>query len=222
MKEAMRLDPFHSAGKKNPRIPLPQGERIRAESGIAVGVILFVIAILAVVAIAFSASGNFVGSTLTIDRISKELRSQADLIRAKINECYMNTSNIDHSGGDYYPTTNFPPSTGSGTAVASLTCPTYGSGVDNLWSGQSPATLPTPPTGFDSWYYVNAGDSGGRCIRIQPLAGFVNDNGVRQGIVETAAGFSGLEHVYDPNSSSQRFILWITKPTGPASADCSS
>lgn len=192
------------------------------ESGVAVGVILFVIAILAVVAIAFSAGGNFIGSTLNIDRVSKEVRAQGDLIRAKINECYKNINAIDHSGGDYYPTSNYPTSTGSGTLVESLTCPTYGSGMDNLWTGQSPATLPNPPTGFEKWVYVNAGDSGGRCIRIQPLSGFVNDPSVKQGLVEAAGAFSGLELTFDPNSSSQRFILWLTKPSGAASADCSS
>lgn len=189
-------------------------KRLASDAGIAIGIILFIISILAVLAIAISASGNFMGTTITPDRVYHDTKSQANLIRNKILECYT----YGYDRGDL--TDKYPASTGNGTAVDSLDCPSYTSGQQNLWTGQSPASLPPPPTGFGSWYYVNAGASGGRCIRIQPST--PTDVGIKNGLGQVSSAFAGNELVYDSASSSQRFILWITRPTGTASADCGS
>ncbi len=183
---------------------------------------MFMLAIIAVIGVAMSATGGFNGSMVNADRISAELRSQGDLIKNKIRECYMNFNAVDHSGATGYPSTNFPVSSGSGTDVENLVCPTYGTGNQNLWSGQSQVLLPPPTKGFDKWVYVNAGDVNGRCIRIQPSAGFATDSMVHEGLSLAAGGFSEMERVYDSASASQRLIIWITRPTGAASPDCSS
>jgi hypothetical protein len=196
--------------------------RFSRSSGIAVGIVLFVLAIIAAVATAFSAAGNFTGSTINIDRIKNEVRGQANLIYTKINECYLNVKDVNHSGGSDYSTANYPASVGNGTLVENLDCPTYGASTQNIWTGQSQTPYPPAPDGLGPWYYVNAGDVGGRCIRIQPPAGLVNDPSIRQGLIEAAAGFSDFERSFDSSSSSQRLIFWITRPTGAASADCSS
>lgn len=194
--------------------------RFSPQAGVAVGVILFVLAMLAVVATAYTASGNFTGSTITPERIGRELRAQADLIRTKINECYMNFKDIDHSGVSHLNDTNFPASSGTGTLVESLECPTYGTGTKNLWTGQSSVMLPPPPKGLEKWVYRNAGAIEGRCIRIQPEAANASDNAFKQGMAEAAMAFSDLERTYSSPSPSQRLILWITRPSGTAHADC--
>jgi hypothetical protein len=193
-------------------------QRLHSESGIAIGMILFVISLLAVITIAVSSSGNFMGTTVTPDRVTADIKSQANLIRSKIMECFMNgRSNERGDLADLYPA-----STGAGTAVTDLDCPSFTSGQQNLWTGQSPASLPPPTTGFDPWMYKNAGSVGGRCIRIQPTSGFVNDLGTKNGLAQVSTAFSSNERIYDSGSSSQRLIIWITRPTGAADADCGS
>lgn len=197
--------------------------RPAAEAGIAIGMILFVIAILAVIGVAMSASGNFMGTTVTPDRVVADIKSQANLIRSKILEC--NQYSFDR--GDL--SDKYPESTGTGTLVESLDClafvaqgTTLPSNLTNLWTGAHPSSLPPPTAGFEKWYYKNAGPTGGRCIRIQPLTASATDIGVKNGLAQAATYFSSQEVVYDSNSSSQRFILWITKPSSSAHADCSS
>lgn len=197
--------------------------RLSPQSGIAIGMILFVIAILAVIGIALSATGNFTGTTITPDRVINDIKSQVNLIRSKILEC--NQYAFDR--GDL--SDKYPLSTGSGTLVESLDCLAFvaqgtslPSDLTNLWTGAHPASLPPPTAGFDKWYYANHGASGGRCIRIQPLTASVNDVGIKNGLGQVSGAFSSQEVVYDSNSSSQRFIIWITKPTGTPSANCSS
>jgi hypothetical protein len=200
--------------------------RIHGQSGIAIGIILFFLAMIAVVTIAISAGGNMTGSTITPDRIMMDLKSQTNLIRNKILECTQNAAqrldiNFTNPAGAGY-VSPFPVSTGSGTAIENVECPSYGATVSNLWTGQAPLMLPPPPRGLEKWYYVNAGDMGGRCVRIQPEAGSAADAGIKSGIANTAGAFTSQEITYDPESSSQRFILWITRPTGTTSVDCSS
>lgn len=207
--------------QKNHQVDVASNRRIASDAGIAIGVILFIVAILGVVTVAMSSGSSTVGSTISTDRVRTDIKSQANLIRSKILEC--NQYSFDRGElADKYPS-----STGTGTLVSALHCLAFdstGSTSANtpLWTGAHPATLPPPPTGMDSWYYKNAGASGGRCIRIQPLAPSVNDQGIKNGLSQAFSAFSSQEAVYDSNSSSQRFILWITAPSGAASADCSS
>jgi hypothetical protein len=191
--------------------------RLHHEAGLAIGVILFVIALLAVIAVAMSASGTFTNSTITPDRIMADIKSQAQLIRSKILECY----SYGYERGDLAD--KYPTSTGAGTLVEDLQCPSYTTGQENLWTGQSAAMLPPPTAGFDKWYYVNAASTGGgRCIRIQPNAGNASSIGVKNGLGQVATAFTANELVYDSGSASQRFIIWITRPTGTPSTDCGS
>lgn len=190
--------------------------RPSTQAGIAIGAILFVLALLAVIAAAITNSSNFMGTTITPDRLSAELKSQAHLIRNKILECFTNGYDRGELADKY------PSSSGNGTLVSALECPSYGTGTESLWTGQSPASFPAKPSGLDDWYYVNAGASGGRCIRIQPSAGNTSDVGILGGLGQAASAFSSMELVYDSGSGSKRFILWITRPSGAASADCSS
>lgn len=192
--------------------------RLHPESGIAIGIILFVVAMLAVLGIAISSSGNFMGTTVTPDRVAADIKSQGNLIRSKLLECFSYGRATERGDlSDLYPTT-----TGSGTAVSALDCPSYTAGQQNLWTGQAPASLPPAPTGFDAWVFVNGGAASGRCIRTQPSTGMATDIGIKNGLGQVSHNFSSDELVYDSNSSSQRFILWVTKPTVSAGADCSS
>lgn len=191
------------------------------DAGIAIGIILFIVALLGVVTVAMSSGSNTVGSTIVMDRVRSDIKSQANLIRAKILECNMYSAERGELADKY------PASTGAGTAVDALECLAYdSSGVASsltpLWTGAHSATLPAPPSGFDKWYYKNDGVTGGRCIRIQPLAPNVGDAGIKAGLVQASAAFSDQEADYLPASASQRFILWITAPSGAATTDCSS
>jgi hypothetical protein len=198
-------------------------ERIVPDAGIAIGVVLFVVALLGVIAMAMTAGSNTVGSTIISDRVRSDLKSQANLIRSKILECNQYSFERGELADKY------PASTGSGTLVEALDCLAFvaeGTALPNnltsLWSGAHAATLPPPTAGFDKWVYVNAGASGGRCIRIQPLPANTGDVGIKTGLAQAFSAFSSQEIVYDPNSASQRFILWITAPSGTVSANCSS
>ncbi len=211
-------------------------QRISSESGLAVGVILFALALVAVIAAVMNAGSMMGGSTIVIDRVAADTTSQGNLIVSKIRQCYSNgldNKTLDCSnnvGGSRSGCTGtsptdltafYPTSTGSGTAVSALDCPSYGAGVQNLWTGQAPSMLPPPTNGFDAWTYVNAGDVNGRCIRIQPNVATVDDQAVRAGLAQAANSYAAQEYTYTAGSSSQRFILWITRPSGAASADCS-
>lgn len=215
-------------------------QRLSSESGIAIGVVLFALAIIAVVAIAMSAGGNTMGSSaISIDRISADVKSQGDLILTKIRQCYT-TATIDQQANCannawnavasaytrpecngtidqtvYYPVGAAP----AGILVSSIVCPGYQStDGTNLWTGNAPAMLPPPSSGLNPWYYVNAGDSGGRCIRIEPTAAALADSAVRAGLAQAANAYASNEYTYTPGSASQRFILWITLPAGGVAA----
>ncbi|NDE90167.1 MAG: hypothetical protein EB059_03380 [Alphaproteobacteria bacterium] len=221
-------------------------QRARPDAGIAVGVILFALALIGAMAVAMSSGNTMVGSTITIDRIAAEVKSQGQLILAKIRQCYTsgladkqldcsnNTLLNDNSTPDpsddtwsrigcppivpIDTTLFYPTSTGTGTLVEALDCPSYSAGSQNLWSGQSPAMLPPPSPGLAKWTYVNAGDTGGRCIRIQPAG--TADEAMKAGLAQAARAFSSGELTYTAGSTSQRFILWLTAPTGTVSANC--
>lgn len=214
--------------------------RLSSESGIAIGVILFALAIIAAVTIAMSASNSMMStSSVTAERIIAEVKSQGDLILTKIRQCYSEAVSDEQTScaNNAYDAVNltwsrpacssidrtayYPAGASPGVLVSSVTCPGYNSSNGtNLWTGRTPSMLPPPSTGLADWVYVNAGDSGGRCIRIQPLPSTVNDAAVRNGLLQAANGFGAAEYVYTPGSASQRFIIWVTRPSGSASADC--
>lgn len=196
--------------------------RFSPESGIAIGPILFVIALLAVLAVAVSSSIGDFGTVGVTDRVTADIVSQANLIRAKINEC--NIKYGTNANYDGYPSSD----ASDGTLVSALECDGDPDALESLWTGQRPANLPPPTSGFGPWYYINTNGSGlggdpegGRCIWIEPtISNPKNNAGLVNGLKRAASKFSNgtaydanNEVIYDPDSDSQKFIMWITLPT---------
>lgn len=202
-----------------------------SEAGIAIGPILFVIALLAILAAVVSADRGGFSSAIITDRVVADIQSQASLIRTKINEC--NIKYGTNLNGDGYPSSD----TSTGTLVSALNCTGDPSGMQNLWTGQRATTLPPPTAGFGPWYYINSNGSGlggtatgGRCIWTVPAGANPSGNGgLVEGLTKAAGKFQNAtscnptcpqEVVYDPSSTSQKFILWITLPTGTPDSHC--
>ncbi len=191
-------------------------KRLPRESGIALGPILFVLAILAILAGVISAgSGGFSVAGVS-DRVVADTVTQANLVRSVINQCNLvyssNQSTLNPSvtftvNPDPYPESYTNPSgssivssAGSAVLVSSLQCnaagstaaipsaPTLPSTIIGLWS--TGVNLPQPTNGFGGWYYVDAtgnSPSGGRCIYIQPNA---SSSGIADGLTRAAAKFT--------------------------------
>ena len=203
---------------------MSQTPRFSSSAGIAIGPILFIIAILAVLAAVMAAGNGDYQVASGADRITADIGSQANLIRNTINECNLQYM-LSVSSGSVTPTTDpYPASTSSGTAVSALVCdPTGGS---SLWGA---ILLPPPTGGFNQWMYVDASSSnGGRCIWALPSgANPLNNPQVVGGLTRAASKFNSTtvysatsEVIYNPTSTSQKFVVWITPPTGTASSYC--
>lgn len=205
-------------------------KRFSPSAGIAIGPILFVLALLGVVATIMASSGNNFQSVGIIDRINSDIVSQANLIRNTIGTCnlqYQMARSMSGSAAalpdDEYP---FGSALGTATAVKDLVCnPTGGA---SLWGTNSGILFPPPTRNFTEWMYVNGGASGGRCIWAAPsTANPKGDNAVVAGLTRAAAKFNSAatadmthEVLYDPASNSQKFIVWITPPTGVINSNC--
>lgn len=225
-------------------MPMHHTNRFGSNAGIAIGPILFVIALLGILAAVLSAgSGSYTGAAVA-DRVTSDIVNQANLIRGKINDCNLRCTNaraLDVSGGLPCPNDSWPDKYTSQQvsvpvvsaevlAVTSLRCPaTLDSGsYANIWLLPEPTQLPPMTKGFESnpWKYVNAGDSGGRCIWTKP------DNGNSStSIVEALKRAKGRFTVYDdtskqgevnynPADTDQKFVLIITPPTGTLDTNC--
>jgi hypothetical protein len=198
--------------------------RLPTDAGIAIGPILFVIALLGILGAVIAAGNSDFGTASVADRVTADVTTQANLIRAKINECnllYGTNSNYD----------GFPDSGGAPVLVSDLVCagdPSTGAG-QNLWTGQRATSLPQPTKGMGSWYYINTNTTGlgglpigGRCIYAVPTGSNPSgDNGLVVGLTKAASKFSNgttfsssNEVLYDPASSSQKFVVWISMPSG--------
>jgi hypothetical protein len=200
------------------------------EAGFAIGPILFVIAILGILALVVAAGFGDFSSAGTTDRITADMTSQANLIRSKINECNIKYgTNLNFDG---YPQT---PASG---LVADVTCDGDPVGEQNIWQGQRATTLPPPTGGFGPWHYINTNSTGlggtatgGRCIWTAPSSSNPAGNpGIVSGLTKAASKFDNAascspncprEVIYDPASVSQKFIMWITLPAGgPPDSNC--
>jgi hypothetical protein len=209
-------------------------QRFSTSAGIAIGPILFVIALLGILAtVASSGIGNF-GMATTTDRVSADLYSQANLIRSKINECYMQSLNkessalVDNSEAPPFdgaasrcPHDPYPCSSADGTDVEDLTCPydpLNGEGNQpNVWTGVRLAQMPPPTPGFNAWQYMNAGNAGGRCFWTSPIS---PGSAVNAGIAKVASKFSSQEAAYDTGSDSQKIVIFVTPPSGEVNENC--
>jgi len=194
-------------------------KRLPSDAGIAIGPILFVVAILGLLAVIMASGIGDYGTASVADRVKADIVSQGNLIRTKINECniiYLSSG----TNGDGYPA-NVNLSTGDD--VSTLTCEgDVAAGLNgNLWSGARATQLPPPTHGFQDWYYVNdAAAGGGRCIWTQPLNGA--NSGITAGLTSAATKFSSQEYIYNPAGATQRFVIWITLPSGTADSLCQS
>ncbi len=186
-------------------------QRFSSTAGIAIGPILFMLAILGVLAMTMSSSVSSFGTAGVADRVTADVVSQANLIRSKINEC--NLMYGTNSNGDGWPASD--PT--DGTLVSALECEADPAGQKSLWSGLRAALLPPPTKGFNAWYYMNAGAEGGRCIWTAPTS---SSSGVVAGLTQAATKFSSQEVDYDSSSEDQKFVIFLTPPTGTANAHC--
>lgn len=194
-------------------------KRLPPSAGIAIGPILFMLAILGVIASVMSAGGSTSFGTAGVsDRVTTHITGQANLIRTKIEECRLQyeIKGRNYSSepclGDSYPCADEV----DGTPVAELTCPNDPLKVDgsehSLWSGLRVASFPPPSDGFTPWMYFNGGVEGGRCVWTAPIKGSVNV-GAKQGLHRAAKKFTSQEIGYIEDSGSQKFVLYITRPS---------
>lgn len=200
-----------------------------SSSGFAIGPILFILAMLALLATVMTSGFGDFGTASVADRVSADIVSQANLIISKINEC--NIKYGTNNNFDGYPSSD----PDEGTLVSQLNCDGDSAGMQNLWTGQRVAALPPPTYGFEPWYYINTNAAGlggtavaGRCIWTRPTAGnAASSKGVVSGLTKAASKFSNSpsfsatsQVVYDPDSTSQKFIVWISMPTGTPDPNC--
>jgi hypothetical protein len=203
--------------------------RMHSQAGIAIGPILFVLALLGIIAIALSSNVGQFGTASITDRVAADIQTQANLIQAKINECnilYGTNNNFD----------GYPPSdTSNGTLVSAVNCNGDAAGQQNIWTGARATQLPPPSAGFSPWMYINTNGSGmggsatgGRCVWTAPTSSNPGSNtGLVAGLTKAAGKFTnaasndGVSSVnYNPASADQKFVLWITLPTGTPDSHC--
>ena len=204
-----------------------------AESGIVIGPILFVLALLAILAVVMSSNMGNYGSASITDRVGADIVSQANLIRTKIYEC--NIKYGTDGNGDGFPSSD----TTNGTLVSALTCAGDPAGLQNLWTGARNTLYPPPTNGFGPWYYINTNGTGlggtatgGRCLWTVPTSASPSTNvGLVNGLTKAAGKFDhattctdttscSQKVIYDPASASQKFVVWITPPTGTPNSHC--
>lgn len=177
-------------------IPYTQMKNNFAQRGIAIGPILMVVALLAILGGLFSSGMSSFGGNATIDRIRTDLRGQANLIRSKIQECYMVTMGNQGFG---WPI-------GAGIQVRNLLCPGDPSGTQNLWSGRRPASLPPVVPGFNEWVYHNYAQ--GRCISATPTA--LTATGPMADGLRALAGLFNANEVHLDQAGDWTISIWMT------------
>jgi hypothetical protein len=187
----------------------PQNKSIvsaNRQAGIAIGPILFVLALLGIIAAYMATDTGSMGGAAREDTITAQIGSQANLIRSKFAEC--NTIRGSWPAGD-----------GTGTLVTAVDCPGDPTGQENIWTGARAAQLSPPPQGFNGWtYYDYAASGGGRCVKIAPVS--ATDPATKNGIRRAAAKFTTQEAGYASGGTNQSLVIWITRPSGSAGANC--
>lgn len=216
---------------------MSQPQRFSTQSGIAIGPILFVIAILALLAAVVSSGGGGFQVAAGADRITADIVAQANLIRSTINECNMQYSiqMATNPGGTTPVSDPYPSPQGTVSPVSALYCSPIGSTISTpIWNDVSLGTklLPPPTQGFNPWSYIDdsaAPNGNGRCFYTSPTeANPVNDLSLTSGLTRAAAKFNSstsysptTEVIYNPTSANQKFIVWITMPTtGSGNINC--
>ena len=211
-------------------------QKLPPSAGIAIGPILFVIALLAVLAAVMASGGSDFQVASGADRITADLVAQANLIRNTINQCNMQYSlSMSENPGmtpvNADPPGPYPSSANSGTAVSALVCDPLAA-APSIWNSTTSTILLPPPTqGFNPWTYINMGSSGGRCFWTTPTSANPSASEViTGGLTHAATKFNSStsysatsEVIYDPNGTNnpnQKFVVWITIPSGAPDAHC--
>jgi hypothetical protein len=197
--------------------------RFSSSAGIAIGPILFMIAMLAVLATVLASGGSGFQTVGVTDRVAADIAAQTNLIRSTINNCNLQYSLAVPSGSVATAADPYPDSIAAGTNVSALVCDPMGGA--SLWGA---ILMPPPTKDFNAWKYVNAGDSGGRCFWTTPSIPSPKTNqAIKQGLIRVATKFNSAaandgahEVVYNPASDSQKFIVFITMPTGAIDSNC--
>jgi hypothetical protein len=202
--------------------------RFHPSAGIAIGPILFILALLAVIAAVMASGSDGFQTASGADRITADIVAQANLIRNTINDCNMQytldvSMNSVNFNADPYPT-----SAATGTAVSALGCAPTGDA--SIWNTATSNILMPPPTqGFNVWMYIDASATGGgRCFWTSPTT---PNAPIVEGLTRAASKFNSAtvysatnEVLYDPsltNNPYQKFVVWITMPTSTPSSYCS-
>jgi hypothetical protein len=212
------------------KMKMPPRQRSATEAGFAIGPILFVLAILAMIAGVIAAGFGDYGAASVIDRVAADIPSQTNLIRTAVNQCngqyltYVKLKQTEDSSYAEDPNP-YPHSAAGGTAVDALLCDPLG--AQSVWANIS---YPQVPKGFNTWTYIDASATdGGRCVWTTPQA---KNSNMIDGLNKAAHKFttqprcdgSGTpctaEVLYDPASASLKFALWITLPKGTPDSHC--
>ena len=204
-------------------LTMSQFKKFHPSAGIAIGPILFMISMLAVLAMVMSSGGGGFQTVGITDRIANDIAAQTNLIRSTINNCNLEYTLAVSTGSVATSADPYPDSIAAGTNVKALVCEPMGGA--SLWGA---ILFPPPTKDFNDWKYVNAGASGGRCFWTTPsIASPSTNQAFKQGLMRAASKFNSAtandgahEVVYDPASVSQKFIVFITMPTGSIDSNC--
>ena len=223
---------------ENPAVVNLRRQNFSSRDGIAIGPILFVIAVLGILATVIAANMGQMSSTGITDRVAADTGSQANLIRTKILEC--NERFGTDRNFDGYPDSGGVPINVSAVSCTGDAVALGSSGNLNIWSGPRATTLPPATSGFGNWQYINPNTTGlggvatgGRCAYIAPtLPNAQHNPGIVDGLTKAAAKFTSQttcnnsgtpctgDVIYDPGSASQKFVVWITLPTASPDSHC--
>lgn len=200
---------------------MKQNQKFSASAGIAIGPILFILAMIGAIGVYMSSGNDSYTSASTADRVTSNIVSQANLIRSAINQCnlqYLSDISLANSTpGESYP---YGSATGTATAVSLLQCDPDLKGTSSLWSDK---TLPANP-GFGDWTYYNAGSTTNeRCFYTIPTT---MSAATTQGLTTAANKFNNAtawgtgtgqsktaEVYYNPAGTTGKFVVIVTPPT---------
>ena len=210
---------------------------IKSNAGIAIGPILFIVAIMAVIAVAVSSATGGFSTVLSADKIESEVFNQASLIRNKIIKCKaefdLRRNLSSFSGKQLCPNPDgggFPVSLEEGSRIDELMCSSLvqvlkdsggeccfwqDDGCENLnvvSIGDSiweDAVPPSGMSGFKPWKYINdIKNGGGICFWIE--ANFKNDT-VSEGFARAALKFRHSNSVADGIANYSEVIVSADK-----------
>lgn len=187
------------------RYRVPFGTQPR--SGFAIFPIVLALTLLGMLAWATSYSVRSSSATTSAVRIAADLQGQANLIRQRIVQCY-----LEYTAGGY-------PVTPGSALVSDLLCPGASPTAQPLWTGTEGTFLPTPPPGFGAWTYRN--DANGIEITAAALPGSTLDATVTTAIADASRRFSNLEADCLATASPPSMRIWLLKnPSAPAPTSC--